>query len=123
MVHEQEAPRIRQISTQLGKVKFGSICRQQFEGGFAQALADEFEVSKPSIQVLLRSQNVTVRPKRLDREQIAQAATAFEFGKSIAQIAKLLEFNPVVIWWALKMQGFEMRPKGFQPKGRPSRLS
>ena len=62
------------------------------------------------------------RGKGLAREQIARAVGEYESGKSIAQIAKLLEFNPAAIWRALKMQGVEMRPKGFQPQGRPGRL-
>ncbi|MGV1033765.1 MAG: hypothetical protein ACOYBP_00885 [Microbacteriaceae bacterium] len=121
-VRDHEAPHVHRISTRLGKEKVDQICRRYVEGETAQTLADEFGVSKPALLALLRSQNVTVRGKRLSREQIAQAVKDYESGKSIAQIAKLLEFNPAAIWRTLRIQGVEMRPKGFQPKGRPARL-
>lgn len=58
----------------------------------------------------------------MSREQIADAVREYEAGKSIAQVAKILGFHPAAIWRAFKIQGVEMRPKGFQPKGRPPRL-
>jgi transposase-like protein len=74
------------------------------------------------VLTLLRTRNVTVRGRKVSRDQIAQAVREYEAGKSIAEVAKMLGFNPAAIWRALKIQGVQMRPKGFQPKGRPARL-
>ncbi|MCU1557720.1 MAG: hypothetical protein JWN09_1715 [Microbacteriaceae bacterium] len=114
--------RIQRLSARLGPDRCDELCRRYADGETAQSLADEFSVSKPAVLTLLRARNVTVRGRKLSREQIAEAVREYEAGKSIAQIAVLLGFNPAAIWRALKIQGVQMRPKGFQPRGRPARL-
>jgi AraC-like DNA-binding protein len=114
--------RIQRLSARLGPDKCDELCARYAAGETAQTLADEYGASKPAVLTLLRTRNVTVRGRKLSRDQIAQAVREYEAGESIAQIAVLLGFNPAAIWRALKIQGVQMRPKGFQPKGRPARL-
>jgi hypothetical protein len=98
--------------------KCDELCARYAAGETAQALADEYGVSKPAVLTLLRARNVTVRGRKLSRDQIAQTVREYEAGKSIAQIAKILEFHPAAIWRALKIprrgqpnQGFPVIPK------------
>lgn len=82
--------RIQRLTARLGPDKCDELCRRYAAGETAQALADEYGASKPSVLTLLRTRNVTVRTRRISREQIAEAVREHEIGKSIAQVAKIL---------------------------------
>ncbi len=116
---EQQFVRVHKLSARLGEAKCDELCRRYEAGETAQALAAANGVSKPAVLTLLRTRNVTVRGKKLTREQIAKAVVQYEAGKSISEVARALEFTPTAIWRALKVEDVHMRPKGFQPKQGP----
>ena len=93
------------------------VIRRYEAGETAQALAEEFKVSKTALLALLRQNNVVVRRRALTDDQIADLAQRYEAGKTIAALEAETGIPHASIQRALKRAGVQLRPRGFQPRG------
>jgi hypothetical protein len=103
------------LDRRLGRAGRDAIVHRYEAGETAQALADEFNVSKSALLNLLRRSNVVVRRQALTEEQVHALARAYEAGKTIAALEAETGIPHGTIQRALKLKGVKMRPRGYRP--------
>jgi len=90
------------------------------EGMTTRQLSEYYGIGKTSVTKLLRLGGVPLRYQSLSAEQLRQAAQLYKNGKSVAQVAKVLELPSSSVYDALKRTGVEIRSAHEPGRRRPA---
>ena len=90
------------------------------EGMTTRQLSEYYGIGKTSVTKLLRLRGVPLRYQSLSAEQLRQAAQLYKNGKSVAQVAKVLELPSSSVYDALKRTGVEIRSAHEPGRRRPA---
>jgi uncharacterized protein (DUF433 family) len=96
----------------LGADACADIIRRYGAGEAAQALAEDYDISRNAVLNLLRRNNVVVRRQPLPKDQRPLVAADYEAGATIAQLVDKYGASYGHISRVLTDAGVEKRPRG-----------
>ena len=115
-------PRVRAVSTEqkLGRKQVEALLSRYREGGSANALGQEFDLSAASVVRLVRKHGLTVNDRLPSGDVIRQGTELYESGLSVQQVADRVGVPKSTLLKELKKAGVVMR-QFKPPAGGPRR--
>lgn len=100
----------RSVRRRLSHEAVAQLCTDYQAGATTRELAATYDISKTSVQRLLKEHEVTLRHQGLTPDQLRDATGLYQAGKSVAQVARTLGLSPSSVYDALKQSGVQLRP-------------
>lgn len=105
--------------TRLSPAKRAELIADYVAGVPVEAIASKFRVHRAAVPELARRAGVPIREAGLPSWERGQAASLYEAGMTLAQVAERMSIDVDTVRAAVLAQGAQIRPRGRRPRKHP----
>ncbi len=121
--HDTRGPVVRnsvRSQTRLGPAKRAELVADYEAGMMVRAISEKYGLHRSTIPAVLHREGVTVRTAGLNADERAQAASLYESGMTLTQVAHRMGIGDDAARRAVLDEGGWVRPRGRRPKAPAS---
>jgi hypothetical protein len=104
-----DRPPKRQVQKRCCKSETAELVAAYRAGAKQSELAERFDIRRGTVRDILVREGVTIRPRSLSTELLAEAVLLYESGWSVAKIGDKLGRDGTTVWRGLQAMGVNLR--------------